>query len=110
MEESAINEVRNAIRAITASYKQIEVTDRSKSFAEERFRAFTKKAEVGLATIKDLLEVESDLLKAKNSQIQALVEYNNSITKLWTVTGEIIQQTGIRVREDDADQLYKNVK
>lgn len=109
LEESAANDVRAAVRAITSSYKQIEVTDRGRAFAEDRLRSFIRKNEVGLATTKDVLDVESDLMNAKNNQIQALVDYNNAITRLWTVTGEIIERTGIHIEEGAADQLYKNV-
>lgn len=109
LEDSAANDVRAAIRAITSSYKQIEVTDRGRAFAEDRLRSFIRKSEVGLATTKDVLDVENDLMNAKNNQIQALVDYNNAITKLWTVTGELIERSGIRVVEGDADRLYKNV-
>ena len=109
LEESAANDVRAAIRAITSSYKQIEVTDRGRAFAEDRLRAFIRKNEVGIATTKDVLDAESDLMNAKNNQIQALVDYNNAITRLWTVTGEIIERAGIQVVEGDADRLYKNI-
>lgn len=109
LEESAANDVRAAIRAITSSYKQIDVTGRGKAFAEDRLRSFILKNEVGLSTTKDVLDAESDLMNAKNNQIQALVDYNNAITRLWTVTGEIIEWAGILVVEDDADRLYRNV-
>jgi outer membrane protein TolC len=109
MEENAANEVRSAIRAISSSYKQIEVTDRGRTFAEERLRSFIRKNEVGMTTIKDVLDVESDLINAKNNQIRAVVEYNNAIIKLWTVTGAIIQRAGIQLIEGDADRLYKNI-
>jgi hypothetical protein len=35
------------------------------------FKAFARKAEVGLATNKDVLDVENDLATAKNNQIKA---------------------------------------
>jgi len=109
LEESAINDVRTAVRAIAASFKQIEVTDRGRAFAEERLRSFIRKNEVGLATTKDVLDVENDLNTAKNNQVQALVDYNNAITRLWQVTGEVLERDGIRVVEGDADRLYKNI-
>lgn len=110
LEESAANDVRAAIRAIKSSYKQIDVTDRGRAFAEDRLRSFIRKNEVGLATTKDVLDAETDLINATNNQIQALVDYNNAITNLWTVTGELIKQVGILVVEDDADRLYKSVR
>ncbi len=110
LEDSAANDVRTAIRAIASSYKQIEVTDRGRAFAEDRLRSFIRRNEVGMATTKDVLDVERDLIEAKSNQIQALVDYNNAITRLLTVTGEIIEQSGIRVSEEDADRVYNAVR
>jgi outer membrane protein len=110
LEESAANEARAAIRSITTGYKQIEVADRGRSFAEERLRAFVRKNEVGLATTKDVLDVENDLVNAKSNQILAVVNYNNAITNLWKVTGELLEREGIRVVEGDFDKLYSSTR
>jgi outer membrane protein TolC len=110
LEESAANEIRAAIRSVTAGYKQIDVADRGRSFAEERLRAFVKKNEVGLATTKDVLDVENDLATAKSNQIAAVVNYNNAIVTLWKATGELLERDGIHVVEGDADKLYKNTR
>ena len=110
LEENSVNEVRAAIRAIVAGYKQIEVTDRGKAFAEERLRAFIRKNEVGLATTKDVLDVENDLAVSKSDQIKAVVGYANALTRYWQVTGELLEREGIRVVEGDADKLYSAVR
>ncbi|MBK5276018.1 MAG: TolC family protein [Desulfuromonadales bacterium] len=110
LEASAVNDVKAAIRGITVGYKQIEVADRGRIYAEERLKAFIRKNEVGLATTKDVLDVENDLAAAKNNQIAALVAYNNAITQLWQVNGEILEREGIHVVEDDMDRLYKNTR
>ena len=106
LEESAANDVKAAIRGIATGFKQIEVADRGRAFAEERLRAFIRKNEVGLATTKDLLDVENDLAVSKSNQIKAVVGYANSLTRYWQVTGELLEHEGIRVVEGDADKLY----
>lgn len=109
LEESSSNEVKSAIRGVMSGYKQIDVADRGRAFAEERLRAFIRKNEVGLATTKDVLDVENDLATAKNNQITAVVNYDNAITRLWQVTGELLEREGVRMVEGDADKLYKNI-
>jgi outer membrane protein TolC len=104
------NDVRSAVRAIASNYKQLNVTNRGRAFAEERLRAFVKKVEVGLATTKDLLDVENDLANAKNNQILAQVAYANAITQLWMVTGDILAKEQIRLQPFDPDVLYKGVQ
>jgi outer membrane protein TolC len=110
LEEGAANDVKSAVRGVTIGFKQIEVTDRGRAFAEERLRAFIRKNEVGLATTKDVLDVENDLATAKNNQITAVVGYNNAITRLWQVTGELLERESIRVVEADVDKLYTNTR
>ena len=106
LEESAAKEVKAAIRGVVVGYKQIEVTDRGKAFAEERLKAFMRKNEVGLATTKDVLDVENDLAVSKSNQIKAVVDYANALTLYWKVTGDLLEREGIRVVEGDADKLY----
>ena len=106
LEENSTKEVRTAIRGIAAGYKQIEVTDRGTAFAEERLRSFMRKNEVGLATTKDVLDVENDLAVSRSNQINAVVVYANALTAYWQATGELLEREGIRVVEGDADKLY----
>ena len=106
LEESSAKEVRAAIRGVLAGYKQIEVADRGTAFAEERLRSFMRKNEVGLATTKDVLDVENDLAVSKSNQINAVVGYANALTLFWQATGELLDREGVRVVEGDADKLY----
>jgi len=73
---------------------------------EERLKAFNKKNEVGLATTKDLLEVERELVLAKNNQIKALTGYVDAITELWRATGELLDREGIKLGAAESDTLY----
>jgi outer membrane protein TolC len=108
LEEGAAKDVKAAIRAVTSGYKQIDVADRGRAYAEERLKAFIRKNEVGLATTKDVLDVENDLVSAKNNQITAVVGYINAITQLWIVTGELLEREDVRIVEGASDQLYSN--
>ena len=110
LEETAINSVKAAIRGVNTNYKQIDVADRGRAYAEERLKAFIRRNEVGLATTRDVLDVENELATAKNNQIIALVNYDNAITQLLLATGEILEKEGIRVVEEDADKLYSSIR
>ena len=110
LEANVANEVKTAIRGVEATYKQIEVTDRGSAFAEERLRSFIKRNEVGLATTRDVLDVENDLAAARNGQIQALAGYNDAITQLLRATGELLESEGIRVTEQEGNSLYEQYR
>ncbi|GFO53792.1 RND transporter [Geomonas sp. Red276] len=110
LESGVVNDVRAALRLVEASYKQIEVTSRGRAYAEERLRAFQKRNAVGLATAKDVFDVENDLVAAQGNEIQALVDYNNAITQLWLVSGVILDRQGIKLTEKEADALYEGAR
>ena len=110
LEDGAAKDVRAAVRGVSTGYKQIEVAERGRSYAEERLKAFIRKNEVGLATTKDVFDVENDLATAKNNLIAALVGYDNAITLLQQVSGELLERSNIHVVDADVDRLYKNIR
>ncbi|HEY6839112.1 MAG TPA: TolC family protein [Geobacteraceae bacterium] len=106
LEETISRDVRTALRAVSSSYKQLDVTSRGRAYAEEVLQAYIKKQKVGLATTKDVLDVLNNQVTAEGNQIQAVADYNNAITALWTSTGELLDREGVRVSARDADELY----
>ncbi len=110
LKSSIENEVKIAIRGVTSSYKQLDVADRGRLFADERVKAYMKKSEVGLATTKDLLDVENDLVAARTNQIKAGALYAISLNQYWKATGELLEREGITIDSSRADELYKTIK
>lgn len=107
---SAITEVKSAIRAVQSGWKQLDVADRGRAYAEERLKAYLKKSEVGLATTKDVLDVENDLSTARSNQIKAQVTYTTAISELWRSTGELLEREGIAVSSALSDALYNGTR
>jgi outer membrane protein TolC len=106
LEDTIRNDVRSAIRGIRANFLQLDVADRGLAYAEERLRAYIKKNEVGLATTKELVDVQNDLVAAKTNQIRARAEYTIAIGQFWKATGELLEREGIVMTGKEADQLY----
>jgi len=106
LEENIRNEVKSAIRGMRANYLQLDVADRGLAYAEERMRAYIRRNEVGLATTKEVIDVQNDLVAAKTNQIQARAEYTIAIAQLWKATGELLEREGITVTGKEADALY----
>ena len=109
-QETIANEVRAAIRALASSYKQIEVTDRARAYAEENLRAYIRRNEVGLATIKDVLDVENTLATARSNHNKALTDYNTAMNQYWKATGELLDREGIIISDKEVDGLYDRTR
>ncbi|GAB4301536.1 MAG: TolC family protein [Desulfuromonadia bacterium] len=92
-----LNDLSTKARAVKTAWKQIDVARRGLSYAEERLNAFTKKHEVGLATTKDLLDVENDRAQARSVLIRAEVGYATALTQYWRSTGLLLERLGVTV-------------
>lgn len=105
-----VSEVRIAVRTVQSAFKQLDVTDRARLYADERLKAYIKKSEVGLATNKDLLDVENDLATARSNQIKAQLAYSTALSQLWKSTGELLTREGITVDAARSDDLYRGAR
>lgn len=103
-------EVRAAIRAVEAGFKELDVAARGRRFAEERLSSYVAKNEVGLATTKDVLDVQNDLAAATTNQIKAQVAYVVSVTEFLKATGQLLQEEGITINGESVDQLLGTSK
>ncbi len=110
LQEAVVAETRTSLRSVQTAYKQLEVADRGKAYAEERLKAYLKKNEVGLATTKDVLDVENDLATARSNQIKAQVAYVTAISQLLKATGDLLERERITVSAAPADALYRDIR
>ncbi|HBA38644.1 MAG TPA: TolC family protein, partial [Deltaproteobacteria bacterium] len=65
--------------------------------AEENLRGQEKRFEVGLVTLKDVIDFQSKALDAQGSELRATVDYNNSVSRLRLAGGTLLEHYNIRV-------------
>jgi outer membrane protein TolC len=82
-------QVREAYLNLTTAQQRIEVSRQSKSEAEESLRIIQNRYEAGLATITDLLQVETAHTSAQKNYLNALSDYRLSYAALELATGEL---------------------
>jgi len=73
------------------------VTTQGVTAAETLVASYRKRQQLGLATTKDLLDVEANLTKAKESHSGARADYQAALTDLWKATGELLDREGLRL-------------
>ena len=71
--------VRDAGRRVSTNLKRVEATRKAREFAEERLAADEKRFTVGLATTFELVQAQRDLARAKQSELNATIDYNQSL-------------------------------
>jgi outer membrane protein TolC len=82
-------QVREAYLNLTTAKQRVEVARQAQSQAEESLRIIQNRYEAGLATITDLLQVETARTAAGKNYLNAVFDYRLSFAALELATGEL---------------------
>jgi outer membrane protein TolC len=90
-------EVRQAVANLASSRQRIDTTRVARELAEENLKNQQKRHEVGMATTKDLLDFQSRLTTARGAEVQAKVDYANSVAAWRRAEGRLLSHYQIVV-------------
>jgi outer membrane protein TolC len=82
-------QVHEAYLNLSTAQQRVEVSRQAQSEAEESLRIIQNRYEAGLATITDLLRVETTRTAAQKNYLNALFDYRLSYAALELATGEL---------------------
>ncbi len=86
-------QVREAYLNLTTAQQRLGVSRQAQSEAEESLRIVQNRYEAGLATITDLLRVETARTAAQKNYLNALFDYRLSCAALELATGELAEDS-----------------
>jgi outer membrane protein TolC len=86
-------QVREAYLNLTTAQQRLEVSRDAQFQAEESLRIIQNRYEAGLATITDLLRVETARTTAQKNYLNALFDYRLGCTALELATGELAEDS-----------------
>ena len=86
-------QVREAYLNLTTAQQRLGVSRQAQSEAEESLRIVQNRYEVGLATITDLLRVETARTVAQKNYLNALFDFRLSCAALELATGELAEDS-----------------
>ena len=95
LEKNISLEVREGIRQVETDFKRIRTTRVARRLAEKKLEAEQAKHDVGIATTKDVLDFQFDLAFARSRESRALIDYNNSLVRLYQRLGTTLEQNDI---------------
>lgn len=78
-------QVREAARDISTTLQRVQATRKARDLMERRLEAENKRLEVGLSDTFKLFQAQRDLDSAKQSELQAIIDYNRAIIDLESV-------------------------
>ena len=78
-------QVRETARQVQTNQKRVETTRRAREFAERRLDAEQRKLAAGTSTNYFVLQAQRDLAQARNTELNAILDYQRSVVDLETV-------------------------
>ncbi len=95
-------EVQNRIRDVNDNFRQVELAQRATQLAEEQFRNEEEKIRLGAGntSIVDLVQFQERLGQARNNELNARIDYLNSITELNQAVGTTLETWNITLEQN----------
>ena len=91
------NDVEADMRALISARMQLQTTDRSRQYAEQRVEEYRKNTRGGATSVQDVLNAENDMVTARNAQLDAVEAFANAVTKLRRDTGVLLDRLGVHI-------------
>ena len=88
-------DVRGAYIEVNRAKKQIAASRATRKFQKEKHRIETEKFRVGRSTNFLVAQAQRDLLVAKISEVNAVVDYLKSLINLYRLDGSLLERRGI---------------
>jgi len=88
-------DVRLAYIEVNRASQQITATAATRSLEEEKLRAETEKFSVGRSTALFVAQAQRDFLDSQITEVQALVNYLNSLVDLFRLEGSLLERRGV---------------
>lgn len=98
-EQATVLEIRNAVRNLQTSYKQVQAYKLARDLAEKKLAAEEEKLRVGLSTNYTVLQYQRDVTTARVQELKSIIDYNVSQAGLERSMGTLLESKNIRIAE-----------
>lgn len=102
--QSITVDVRSTARSIDTAAKEIVASRTAREAAERNLDAERKRYENGMSTNFQVLQVQQQLTDSRASELQALVNFDKSVTAFHRAVGDLLDLRGIAVEEPAAPE------
>lgn len=82
-----IDEVKN----VNLSFEQVKLAQQARELAEKKLNIEKEKLRLGRAQIFQVLSFQDDLVAAKNTELNAIIDYLNALTRLDKTVGTTLE-------------------
>lgn len=98
-EQNIAIQVENAVRDVNVSLEQVELARQAREFAQQQLDIEREKLRLGVPGSRniDIVRFQDDLVQAQNDELNARIDYFNTLTLLEQVVGTTLEQWQIEV-------------
>ncbi|MEG5063246.1 TolC family protein [Microcoleus sp. B3-A4] len=96
-------EVKNTIRDINLNLKQVELAQKSRELAEKQLKIEQEKRTLGVGSPRsiDIVNLQKDLIDARNAELNARIAYFNALTNLDKIIGTTLETWQVRIENEE---------
>jgi len=92
-------EVGQSVGDVLSNLQRITQTRIARELSEENLRNQTRRYDVGMVTTTDLLIFQDQVARARLTEIQAVIDYNNSLAALERAQGTLLERFNVSVAD-----------
>lgn len=92
-------DVGQSVGDVISNLQRISQTRVARELSEENLRNQTKRYDVGMVTTTDLLIFQDQVARARLAEIQAVIDYNNSLAALERAQGTLLERFNVSVAD-----------
>ena len=96
--QQLIVDVKEAIRQVQTSFKRTRTNQTARQLSERQLKAEQERLNLGLSTTRFVLEFQRDLRIARGRELRAILDYNQSLSRLRLVTASTFDHYGIEIQ------------
>lgn len=97
IKQQIAREVLDSLSDLEASKKRYQAAQEAVKFSNESLDAANERLKVGLSTLREVLEVQEDLAQAESNMVQALVDHELALDRIYRARGELLERYAIKV-------------
>jgi outer membrane protein TolC len=98
VEQQVRLDVLTSVNLVESSKVALDLSIKSRDFAQKRLDAENKKYELGTSQIFLVLQAQTDLINAESNVVIQSINYKRNILNLLQTTGELLQERGVVVQ------------
>lgn len=107
VEQAVMIDVNTVLSRIETLQQRLDTARQTVDLNEEAVRIATRRLEEGIISSFDVIEFQRRLYDAKSRELAARADLNKAITQLWLATGAMLDEAGIRFKDQSRSGASK---